>query len=749
MQGSHESKRKGKGKRRPDTSTPVDPSQRHSAEKPCPVCFGWQGGPTNCYGYVASSVPIVYCTVEGNTATPRNETAEGQPWIHKARGVCLCGKTHAPEGGLTLEEFQKAKFPTFTVRDLERKGLWQANYGVDHAPAVFFAYVDGDLGDVFQPYRTRIRVALTENADGKKFFWKREPQQKKPLVPYMLDQLAEARRLGRIIIAEGETCTLTCVLHDFCATGLPGAGVWSEAWAEQYYAGIDTIFIIVEQNDGEPDKGAEKIFHWLSKSSIRHRAHLVRCETFKDVNALYLDDPARFKARFEACLRQAQPWAEFEKSYAALHRKAHFEQCKDLLQEQNLLDRLASDAHKRGLVREDRAVKLLYLIRQTVEIADEENQACSGVLKAQSSAGKNQVLKHALAFVPEDAISASTLMSPRNLFYTEGGPDEYAHRTLVLYEAAAMSDNDLLAYVIRTLISEGRLKLDTVIDHKAQTLDKNGPTNFITTTTRINLDAELETRLFPIPIDETDEQTQQISEGHSKRWAGVKRQEVNLEPWHAFHRWLQSGNKRVVIPFEKLGSALPVAALRLRRDWPGVLMLTATHAWLHQAHRKVDTESRIIAEWQDYTAVHALVDDLIAEAVNLKISEPIRNTVLAASQLYEQQPKGEFGFRRGVQIEQIAAALKVHPSTASRNVAKAIDKGFLFNEETRPSQPARIKPTSLQMPKDQKSILPRRLPVTDNDRNRATPPETPETPNDSDGLTIAADSAIVAATGVD
>jgi hypothetical protein len=705
----------------------VDPSQRFSQERPCPACQGWQGGPNNCFGYFASAAPIFFCTNLGDSTCPRNESAVGQPWTHRAKGACLCGVTHAPEGGLTLEEFRDAKFPTFTVKDLERKGLWQAGYGVENAPAVFFAYVDGDLGDIFQPYRTRIRVSLTANADGKRFFWKKEKTEKKPLVPYGLDQLAEARRIGRLVICEGETDALSCWFLGIPAIGLPGAGVWKHAWTEQYFSEIDTIFVIVEQQDGKPDSGAESIFHWLSKSSLRHRAHLVRCETFKDVNDLYLDKPEKFADRLGACLGQAESWAEFEKSYAALQRQALTEQCKDLLAETNLLNRLAQDAHKRWLVREDRTIKLLYLIRQSVEISTDEDQACSGILKGQSSAGKNVVLKAMLAFLPEDAVNASTLTSPKNLFYTEGGRDEYAHKTLVLYEGAALANDDL-AYVVRTLISEGRLKLNTVIDHKSKTLDKNGPTNLLTTTTKITLDPELETRAFSIPIDEGEEQTRLITEMISKKWAGEKQPDVDLAPWHAFHRYLVTGRtKKVIIPFKELGSAVPALMLRLRRDWPGVLKLVATHAWLHQAHRKVDAEGQILAEWQDYTTVHDLVDDLLAEAADLKISDSMRKTVLAASALYDALPKRDFGYKRGLTYEEIAKKRGVHKSTAMRHCEQAIDAGYLYNDEVRVGRPAKIRPTTLQMPQDKNSILPRRTPVSIL-RTAATVQPKPKTP---------------------
>ena len=83
-----------------------------------------------------------------------------------------------------------------------------------------------------------------------------------------------------------------------------------------------------------------------------------------------------------------------------------------------------------------------------------------------------------------------TAMCERALVYST---EEYAHRTLVLYEAAALREgieDNLTAYFVRSLLSEGRIEYPVTVRDKdgsftTKTIVKEGPTNLIVTTTKI------------------------------------------------------------------------------------------------------------------------------------------------------------------------------------------------------------------------------------------------------------------------
>ena len=72
-----------------------------------------------------------------------------------------------------------------------------------------------------------------------------------------------------------------------------------------------------------------------------------------------------------------------------------------------------------------------------------------------------------LKFFPAEAFHALTAMSERSLAYST---EPLKHRHLVVYEAAGMA-SDFATYLIRSLLSEGRLRYETV----EKTKDGLGP----------------------------------------------------------------------------------------------------------------------------------------------------------------------------------------------------------------------------------------------------------------------------------
>src|SRR5215212_7267118 len=106
---------------------------------------------------------------------------------------------------------------------------------------------------------------------------------------------------------------------------------------------------------------------------------------FKDANALYLDDPQRFKERFTAALRDAKSCGELRQAEQEAAAREAWAGCQDLAQTPNILERFASDLARSGVAGESRVAKLLYLavtsrfLEQPVSIA----------VKGPSSGGKS------------------------------------------------------------------------------------------------------------------------------------------------------------------------------------------------------------------------------------------------------------------------------------------------------------------------------------------------------------------------
>ncbi len=246
--------------------------------------------------------------------------------------------------------------------------------------------------------------------------------------------------------------------------------------------------------------------------------------------------------------------------------------------------------------------------------------------------------------------------------------------------------SDFATYLIRTLLSEGKIRYETVEKTRdgmrPKLIEREGPTGLIVTTTATSLHPENETRFLSLSITDTTEQTKAVFRRIAERQDDPQ---VDFNRWHALHTWLEHGARRVMIPFAKIlaDKMLPVA-MRLRRDFRQLLILIEAHALLHRASRKTDTEGRIIAEIQDYAAIYDLLLDILSDGVGASIKPNVRETVGAVKALIDTG-------KARVSIQEIAKRLKLDKSPVSRRVREALDNGYLVNEETRKGRPAQIK----------------------------------------------------------
>jgi hypothetical protein len=249
----------------------------------------------------------------------------------------------------------------------------------------------------------------------------------------------------------------------------------------------------------------------------------------------------------------------------------------------------------------------------------------------------------------------------------------------VLYEAAGLR-SDFGSYLIRSLLSEGRIRYETVETTKEglrpRVIDKEGPTGLLITTTAIRLHPENETRLLSVPLNDTPQQTRRIL----KAMASEQGQPLDPKDWHALQQWLEGAEHRVTIPYASaLAEAIPPVAVRLRRDFKTILSLIRTHAILHQITRDRDPEGRILATLADYAVIRELVADLIAEGVEASVPPVMRETVQAVKDLKTAR-------KPVVNVTDVAEVLSLDKSAALRRVKGAIKRGSLRNMNDKPGQ---------------------------------------------------------------
>ena len=560
----------------------------------------------------------------------------------------------------TLEDYAEAK--ALPVEFLREIGLSTISYLGSKAVRMPYLKEDGTEG------AARLRISLEKGPKGDdRFRWRKGSR---PTL-YGLWRLDRTREAGYAVLVEGESDCHTLWHHGIEALGIPGAANWKEEWSE-YLDGIEKVYAIVE-----PDEGGRSFEEKLSVSSMRDRLHLVRLEDAKDASELHLRDPDRFKENLRVAFKRARSWTDTAREEAESHTREAWERCKDLARESCILNRFAAELGRSGLAGETRAAKLLYLALTSRLL----EKIVSVAVKGPSSGGKTYLVERVLSYFPESAYYALTAMSERTLAYSE---EPIRHRFLVIYEAEGMS-GDFATYLMRSLLSEGRVRYETVESTKdgikPRLIEREGPTGLIVTTTAVRLHPENETRMLSLTVTDTQDQTRDVL----KALAKGKTQKIDLAPWLALQEWLGSVEHRVNIPYaEDLADLVPPVAVRLRRDFGAVLNLIRAHAVLHQASREKDAEGSIIASLDDYGAVRELVADLVSEGIDATVSKTVREVVSAVSRLREDVEE------ESISIAEVAKELNLDKSAASRRIRSATEQGYLKNLEDRRGKPARL-----------------------------------------------------------
>jgi hypothetical protein len=347
----------------------------------------------------------------------------------------------------------------------------------------------------------------------------------------------------------------------------------------------------------------------------------------------------------------------------------------DLIEADDILGRFINAVHKAGLVGEDHNANILYLA-QTTRLFD---RPVSVAVKGVSGGGKSHTVETVLNFFPPSAYWARTAMSDRALAYSD---EDFRHRHLVIFEAAGMT-SEIASYLIRSLLSEGRIRYELVEKTKdgmkPRLIEKDGPTGLVVTTTATRLHPENETRLLSLMVRDTQAQTKAVMRALAR--ADRNLDAVDYTRWRALQKWLETGERRVEVPFaEALAELIPPVAVRLRRDFGLLLALIRAHSLLHRERRERDDQGRIIATLADYAAVRDLVADAFAEGLDATVKPATRETVAAIKGLGKDE----------VSIAEIGKVLKLDKSAASRRVADAVSRGYLVNKEDKKGRPARI-----------------------------------------------------------
>ena len=393
----------------------------------------------------------------------------------------------------------------------------------------------------------------------------------------------------------------------------------------------------------------------------------------KDVSGLYLADPANFTSNLEQARTGAVPLSEIQVRRRDRDRGDSAAACAELAAQPRILDEFLGRLARLGHVGEQLVSCVLFL----AIVSRHLERPVSVVLKGVSAAGKSFTAEQVLRLFSPEAHYAMTGMSERALVYSD---ESLAHRMLVIYEASGLS-GEFASYLVRSLLSEGQLVYTTVIgtEHgpKAVTIEREGPTGLIITTTALDLHPENETRLLSLTLTDTPEQTTAVMLAAARDTTDAP----DLSDFHALDQWLSLGPRSVAIPFAvDLARTVPPIATRLRRDFRQVLSLIRAHALLHQATRETDEDGRVVATLEDYAVVRELVIEALSEGVEAIVPTIVRETVEAIPDKLNS-----------LSVTELAELLHLDKSSTSRRVQQALELGYLANDEERRGYPARLR----------------------------------------------------------
>jgi hypothetical protein len=263
-----------------------------------------------------------------------------------------------------------------------------------------------------------------------------------------------------------------------------------------------------------------------------------------------------------------------------------------------------------GLVGETQNALLIYLAL-TSRL---QEKIISCIVKSESSAGKSFLVESVLKLFPKEAYLSLSGMSPQALLYSQ---ENVKNRFIVIAEAAGVSEK--AEYNLRTLISENRLEFSTVEKNLAtgrnepRTLSKEGPTGLLLTTTAAGVNAENETRLLSLSLDESEEQSRRIMKARARQWSS-SRGKPDLCKWINAQSLLRG--VQVEIPYaDFLMEKLPPKPLRIRRDSDKLLACIAASALLHQEQRPC-SGNVVRAGLEDYYIVKELLETVFFRSLN-------------------------------------------------------------------------------------------------------------------------------------
>jgi DNA primase catalytic core len=266
--------------------------------------------------------------------------------------------------------------------------------------------------------------------------------------------------------------------------------------------------------------------------------------------------------------------------------EAEHEEALDLLRDPRLLERVARDIGRCGVVGEETNKLVGYLAATSRKL----EAPLAVVIQSTSAAGKTSLMDGVLSLMPPEELVQYSAMTGQSLFYM--GEQDLKHKILGIVEEQGA---ERASYALKLLQSEGELTIASTGKDPAtgklvtQTYRVEGPVMIFLTTTAIEVDEELLNRCLVLTVDEGREQTRAI---HAEQRLGQTLPGLLAKQEREGIRRVHRNAQRLLRPLlvvNPFAEELTFAdhATRTRRDHMKYLTLIRAVALLHQHQRSV------------------------------------------------------------------------------------------------------------------------------------------------------------------
>ncbi|MDP7467943.1 MAG: hypothetical protein QGF25_06925 [Candidatus Woesearchaeota archaeon] len=275
-----------------------------------------------------------------------------------------------------------------------------------------------------------------------------------------------------------------------------------------------------------------------------------------------------------------------------------------ILQDTELLPKIIKEAQKK-ISGEKEAIKTIHLCAAGRNVKNNQIASYNLLVNAESSSGKDFIVKHALAILPDHERVMRSRISPTAFTYWHNANNEpdwtWDKKVCVLQD---ISTPVLNSETFKLMCSDGNSSTITV-NNEAVDIEINGKPVMVCTTATSTPNAEMLTRFAILTLDETQDQTKEII----RKQARAAAKGITIHKDETLSSALNKLKRvSVVIPYApNVSEFFPTKHVAMRRHFPRFLDFIKASASLHQYQRQKQEDGSVIATGKDYDIAREVI----------------------------------------------------------------------------------------------------------------------------------------------